>query len=482
MLKLKICLVGTSQLSFPGDKEKAFAGCVSAMEKHAADMGFDLTVYPETVIVREDAEKAVEFMEAEKIDFLLVQHTSYSAGQLATVLAKIKNANVGFWAIPEGAVDGAVPFNSFCSINMHMGIVAHYLKDYKIKVKWFYGYGGDADFVKRLSVTVKALTALKNLKNSRIGLVGGVAPGFNDLYDDERNLNRRFEGIYFNRLHEYSELKDRALSYSDTEIKPIAENMVACSCGYSDVAAQKTLEISARFYKAYKEFIAENNYDALAVSCWPKFQDDFAYSVCSVVGQLNDEGTVVACEGDVMSAVSMLALKYISGGDVSTLMDMSAFDEKDNTVLLWHCGPAAARYCEKNGYKLGCNYSGMAHEPGKGVTARCGVARDMIFDDNPISVMRLSGECDKFFHLNGEFMLRDKPSFHGSRGWCGNLKLNGEDITAKDLVNTVLVSGFQHHFPIVIGDYTSEIKEFAAWAGLTPIKKVPYADYLQVID
>lgn len=483
MVKLKIGLVGTSQMSFPGNKEAAFAGCAKALKKHSEEMGFELVVYPETVIVRDDAVRAVKAMEDEKIDFLMVQHTSYSAGQLAPVLAKIHNANVGFWAIPEGeAIEGAVPFNSLCSINMHMGIVAHYLKDYKIKVKWFYGYGYERDFVRRLQITVRALTAIKNLKCARIGLVGGVAPGFNDLYDDERNLNKRFEGIYFNRLHEYSELKDKALSYSIDEIKPIMDNMVACACGYSDEAAKNTLEVSARFYKAYKEFISENNYDAIAVSCWPKFQDDFKYSVCSVLGQLNDEGTVMACEGDVLSAVSMLALKYIADGEISTLMDLSAFDDEDETVLLWHCGPAAARYCSKNGYKLGCNYSGMAHEPNKGVTARCGVARDMVFDDNPITVMRLSGECDKLFHMGGEFMLPDKFSFHGSRGWCGNLTLNGEKIGAKDLLNTILVTGFQHHFPVVIGDYTDEIKEFAAWAGLTPIKKVPYADYLQVID
>ena len=166
MLKLKIGLVGTSQLSFPGDKEAAFKDCAEKMETHAKKMGFDLVVYPETVIVREDAVKAVTFMENEKIDFLMVQHTSYSAGQLAPVFAKIQNANVGFWAIPEGAVDGAVPFNSLCSINMHMGIVAHYLRDYKIKIKWFYGYGDDGEFVRRLGITVKALTALKNLKNS----------------------------------------------------------------------------------------------------------------------------------------------------------------------------------------------------------------------------------------------------------------------------------------------------------------------------
>ena len=107
---------------------------------------------------------------------------------------------------------------------------------------------------------------------------------------------------------------------------------------------------------------------------------------------------------------------------------ISAFDEKDETLLLWHCGPAAARYCERNGYKLGCNYSGMAHEPNKGITARCGVARDMIFDDMPVTVMRFSGECDKILNMGGELMLPDKFSFCGSRGWCGNLTFNGEKI------------------------------------------------------
>lgn len=479
---LRIGLVGTSQLSFPGDKAAAFQQSAEGMEALSARLGFELTIYPEMIISREDAVRAVAAMEEQRVDFLLVLHVSYSSGYLAPVLSKIRNANVGFWAIPEGAVDGAVPFNSLCSINMHRGIVAHYLRDYHIPVKWFFGNADDENFVRRLTVTVRALTAVKNLRSSRIALVGGVAPGFNDLYDDERNLNRRFEGLYFNRLHEYAEIKDRALRYDEAEIAPIAQQMVTCSCGYSDKEAEKKLMISARFYKAYADFIKENHYDALAVSCWPKFQDDFGYSVCSVVGQLNDEGTIMACEGDVMSAVSMLALKYISGGDVPTLMDLSAYDESDNTVLLWHCGPTAARYCEKSGYRLGCNYSGMAHEPGKGVTARVGVTRDMVFDDNPLSVMRLTGECSSYFQMGGRFTQHDKPSFYGSRGWCGDLTLNGEPIVVKDLMNTILCRGFQHHYPVILGDYTDEIREFAAWSGLTALQKVPYADYLQVID
>ncbi len=37
MEKIKIGLMGTSQLSFPGNKEAAFAACAKAMEKHAED-------------------------------------------------------------------------------------------------------------------------------------------------------------------------------------------------------------------------------------------------------------------------------------------------------------------------------------------------------------------------------------------------------------------------------------------------------------
>ena len=271
MERIKIGLVGTSQLSFPGDKEGAFRRGAEGMGRLAETLGFELTVYPETVITREDAQRAVAAMEGEGIDFLLVQHTSYTPGHVSPVLAKIK-ARVGYWAIPEGEREGVVPFNSFCSVNMHMGIVAHYLRDYRIKIKWFFGDVEDPVFVRRLSVTVRALTAIKNLCASRVALIGGIAPGFNDLYDDERNINKRFEGIYFNRLHEYSEIKDRALAYPEAEAAKVAESMVSCSGGILNDAARKTLLVSARIYMAYRDFILANLYDALAFCCCPKFK------------------------------------------------------------------------------------------------------------------------------------------------------------------------------------------------------------------
>lgn len=493
MKKIVVGLVGTSQLSFPGPKEKAFARCADGMAKLADKMGFDLVVYKDTVITREDAITATKYMEENKVDFLMVQHTSYTGGQVAPVFAKIKNARVGFWAIPEGVDCGAVPFNSFCSINMHCGIVAHYLRDYNIPIKWFYGDVEDPAFVRRFEVTVRAIRAIVNISQARIALVGGIAPYFNDLYDDERNINKRFEGIFFYRLHEFNEIKERALAYSKEEIEPVVKEMIAKSKGaIDDPEIQKTfecdlsqfvldrVETNARIYKAYKDFVEENDYDAVAISCWPKFADELdKFTVCATIGQLNDEGTVAACEGDVLSAISMLILKYIAGGEPTMLMDMSAFDQKDNSVLLWHCGPAASHFCQCNGYHLGCNFSGTAHVPNCGVTSASAPARDMVFDPNDATIFRLSGEVDKYMEFSGHFMGDIKPSCHGSRGWLTDLTTKGNEVKALDLVNTVLSTGFQHHFPVVLGHYYEEVEEFCAWLGLKRIDMVPYADYLQ---
>ena len=150
-MKIKIGLVGTSQLSFPGPKEETYAKIVEQMQVNAKEMQFDFVSWPEQVITEADARKAVAFMEGEKVDLLLVLNVSYSAGFLVPALYRIKNAAVGIWSIPE-TKKGPVMFNSFCSNNMYQGINDKYLRDYRIKAKWFYGFADDERFRRRLSV------------------------------------------------------------------------------------------------------------------------------------------------------------------------------------------------------------------------------------------------------------------------------------------------------------------------------------------
>lgn len=167
-------------------------------------------------------------------------------GALAPIFARARAA-LGLWAIPEHADHGVLPFNSFCTINMYSGIIGHYLKDYNIPIKWFFGDVEDPLFRGRLAVTVRALRAIKNLKASKVALIGGIAPGFDDLYDDERTLIRRFDGIRINRLHEYSEVRDRAVAYSAAQVSAEMERIAAEAGGVLNRRADETLETNARF-------------------------------------------------------------------------------------------------------------------------------------------------------------------------------------------------------------------------------------------
>ena len=120
-MKIKVGLVATSQLSFPGPKEKVYAEIVEQMKVNAKEMNFDLVCWQKQVIVEADAKEAVKYMEGQEIDFLHVLNVSYSAGFLTPVFYRIKNAKVGIWSIPE-PTKGPVMLNSFCSNNMYQGL------------------------------------------------------------------------------------------------------------------------------------------------------------------------------------------------------------------------------------------------------------------------------------------------------------------------------------------------------------------------
>jgi len=103
----------------------------------------------------------------------------------------------------------------------------------------------------------------------------------------------------------------------------------------------------------------------------------------------------------------------------------------------------------------------------------------MEFDQLPITSFRFSGDMERYINLTGQFIGNKKKSNKGSRGWLGNVKLNNQNISVLDFANTILSSGFEHHYPIAIGDYAKEIKEMNKWLGIKPITRIPYDDCLQ---
>ena len=108
-------------------------------------------------------------------------------------------------------------------------------------------------------------------------------------------------------------------------------------------------------YLAIKKIADENDYSAVAFSCWPKLMPLKGMSGCLVNALLNNSGLVAGCEADVLSTVSMLALRNFAD-TCTALMDLPKFDTGDNSLLLWHCGTAPFDMADEKGVKLDRHY------------------------------------------------------------------------------------------------------------------------------
>lgn len=476
MKPCRIYLVSTVQTSFWGSTERQYEKYfVPEMEKLAGELNFALTCQKEIVTNEAEARKAKARICGGEYDLLLIQVSTFADGNIILPLAET-GVPMGLWAVPEITPNGAIPNNSFCGINMY-GSILHQYVDRSLAYKWFFGDIRDPLFIDRLRVTVRALGALRSLRGARVGLIGGIAPGFNDLYYDERQTKQTL-GITVDRTLEFSDVKDKALSYTAEQIDPIVDAICSECARVASDTTRMGLENTARVYKAFEEIVKEREYDAIAISCWPRFRKELGIVVCSVIGRLLENGIVAACEGDVDSAISMLMLSKLTDTQ-PMLMDLSKPDFSDNSVLMWHCGSAPKRYADRNGVLFDGHY-----KPGSRVTCmdniRVSGANNMYYAEQPVTIARFTNNYQSVLTFSGSFIDKTDHGYDGSRGWIGNMTMDGAPLSTLSLVNTIMTNGLQHHFPIVSGHVEAEVREIAAWLNIAPVEVTPYQPYLQI--
>jgi len=475
MGKLKIGIASLVNLSFCGSSNNLYRSrYLPEMEELGRKLDFDLAVWREDITSEKEGAVACDFFNREEVDFILLQSTTFPSGTVILPFARARPP-LGLWAVGECTEQGPLPLNSFCGVNMLMSILGQYI-DAKRQVKWFYGETTSALFLERFKTTLGALRGIKKLSGSRVALVGGIAPGFTDMAFDERTTMARL-GVAVDRLPEYGDIKDRALSYKPEEIAPVIDDFVKDAVC---VNCRNDLDATARLYKAFEDFIVQNGYDGIAIGCWPKYRRDFGIVVCGIIGQLLENGYIAACEGDVDGMLSMMMLKGIASGDaMPMLMDLSDLDFSDESALFWHCGSAPRRFANSAGVSLNCHF-----KPGKRVPAGdstpVGTVKDMYFRSGPATVARFTWEYQRMLLLTGEFF--DKPrnrGFDGSRGWMNKLCLAGKPSSALDLMNTLFIARLQHHYAIIPGNYQNEVMEALAWLDIAPIEMIKHEPYLQ---
>lgn len=475
MDKLKICLVSTVQPSFWGSERQEYVKhYLPELKKLGQELDFELCAVEEPIPDGAASEAVLPQIRAFHADFLLIQVSTFAAGEILMSLAD-SGIPIGLWGVPEVAATGAIPNNSFCGVNMYASILKQYL-EYAPKCKWFFGDVKDEMFLERFQVTVRALRALKRLKGAKIGLIGGIAPGFYDFTYDPRLAARKL-GVKIDDLLEFSDVQCKALTYDAEEIRPEVEELRSEYTCIRKEMDEKHVETSARVFKAFKDLVKEKGFDAVAISCWPKFRKEMGIVVCAVIGRLLEHGILAACEGDVDSIITAMIMRDITGLQ-PMLMDMSKFDEEDQSVLMWHCGSAPSRYADHAGCTLAGHY-----KPGSRVTGEDDIrvvgVNDMYYGECPVTVARLTNNYENMMLFSGVFVEKADHSYDGSRGWIGKLEADGAHLPVRTLVNTVVSQGYQHHYPIIEGHIEDELREVMAWLDIAPVEFLNYRDYLQ---
>ena len=470
--KPKIGLVGMMARPFRGDKEGYFTGDAGAMRDLAESLDFDLHIIPEGIYTHVDAQHAADVLAEWDADYILVQSSSFAGGDFIRPFAKL-GIRIGLWAVPEGppSGEGGLPLNSFTGLNMYNSILKRFLVGYPHPVKWFFGRPNDALFLERFKVTVAALRAVINLNGAHIGLIGGVAPGFDNLIIDPRLYQAKL-GVRVTAL-ELDAVLGRARQVGDgDQVEEKAQAFVQPGVQLGEGLREHLLAL-AKLQLGFDDLIAAHGFDALALSCWPRFQVDPGVAVCSLVGQLNTLGVITACEGDVPSAVSMLALHYLTDGDVVTLMDLVTIDPSDDSALLWHCGPTSPLLAGEDGVRMDSLWL-FDGPDGK----RMGLHNDLALKAGPVTVMGFTPQLDQLLVFEGQ-IDPSKPSYKGSRGWLKEIHMDGERIGIPALVETLVNCGYQHHYPLAYGGLSPAVSEMAAYLGIPKVDVEPYRVYLQ---
>ena len=471
MEKLKVGFVAGFMEGFSTKGLEYFKAYQKDLKKMADKYGFELHVIDTVMVNNQQATNIRKEIEAKQLDFVMLFHPSYIIGDNVYEIMK-SGANFGLWAIEELSETGPMTFASFVNISQNIGISKHNFLASPVKTKWFFGDVENKFFKNRFDITIKALIAAKAIKNAKVAQIGKLADGHINHMANPRAIYQ-YLGVDVTRDYEVEDIIALGDKMPAKEVDRVF-GAVTSSAKISRVSEEKVRD-SVKMYLAIKKICDENNYSAVAFSCWPKLMPLKEMVGCLTNSLLNSNGIAAGCEADIMGTISMLVLQKLTGVPVA-LMDLAKFDEKDQSLLLWHCGSAPFEMANERGVTCEKHYFADYAESVK----NCGPITDMVFKKSDVTIFRLSGEGDKFYYVTGKFFDPEKKSFSGSRGWVNELKFYDEPIGAWDLANTFLTNGLPHHFPIVLQNVGAYLEEFAYWTELKKVRRYDYRDYLYV--
>ena len=399
---------------------------------------------PDEMLLSIDKLKA--FLEDKNPDLLVVQNITFAnSAYISEVLRKF-DAPVLLWTLREPVIDGGrLRLNSLTGAYS----AANALKSFGRAFEYIFGSPDEERVKEKISAVFGAARVKKELKSLNILQVGHTPQGFGF----GRALDSEIMTTFGSNLVsiEARELIDNARAFSDDEIKEYlddAKTRINCL----EAIEEKNVFDFARLYKAYSDYVKENNIGALSSRCWPDFFVSFGTPVCSVLSILNDLGVSSACEADTYGALSMFIAQKLTDKSVF-FGDPVSMDEDENTLTFWHCGMAPCSLArEDTGACAGLHCNRKI-----GPTLEFGCKAE-----EKVTVFRIGKKADGSFRMfisSGEAL--DKP-----KQFFGTSIVVKTKNSASDILNSSVLSGWEPHFAVAMGDIEEELRALGNMLGI----------------
>ena len=395
----------------------------------------ELCAVEKIIMTQDEAIETGKFFASNLVDAIAVISGTFHLGHLVLEIKKICNKPLLLWGLPELPYNGGkIRLNSVCGVNLNASNLTK---------------AGYTDFTYTVSNKIDenwldAIRMMVALKSANVGIIGYRADGFFNVGIDELATYKKFGCLVnhyeLNDIWSYKESED-AIAFYEEKIKKIFDLKAV-----NETQVKKVATLASKL----KNFMTDKNIKIMALRCWPEFAAGFGISPCAAMSLLQDEGYILACEGDIDCGLTMLC--HQAAGAITPFMaDLSQVNLEEGTALMWHDGVAACSLCDGICTPtLDSYFAG-----GKGVTA------GFVMKSGAMNMARLDSINGKYrlFQEKGTALPMDKIL----AGTYAKVKF---EHPMKDVLDRVVYTGVAHHVSMVYGDFTKAFEIFARLLGI----------------
>lgn len=394
------------------------------------------------------SKKALEFFKDKNFKKIIIFQTTFTDAKFLLNFSKKINIPICIVSFPEKRTGKRLRLNSICGLNLGMhsliknNINAEFIlyinqENLEKKIKKFIDKNNH--IAKRFEWKKISKKFNKNItiKKQNIGLIGERPEGFDtcdySLSEIKKKLNFNIKKIKLEELFsESKKIKNTIVKSTKAEIEKNLKN--------SKNLNQKEFKKSISIYHGLNSLQSKHNVQAFAVRCWPEMFTEFGCASCGPMAMMNEKKISSACEADVLGGISCNILNQLNS-QPSLLVDIVDINEKDNSVVFWHCGLAPLSMSKKG--EARADIHSNRKKP---------LLHNFAFKPGDITIFRVSKSAGvlKFFVLKGKVMNR-KNSFSGTSGVVNFGK------NTKNKIEKMIKGGLEHHVAFTYGDYYNEI-------------------------